>query len=91
VASRQPLLCLPGTYCSPEVFEGLDEAAFPDVQILPISWMTSPGPWDLEALGRRVAVLLRELDLGHDDNEHEKRCESSSNCQHGLGHKLFLL
>jgi 3-oxoadipate enol-lactonase len=64
VASRQPFLCLPGTYCSPEVFEGLDEAAFPDVQILPISWMTSPGPWDLEALGRRVAVLLRELDLG---------------------------
>jgi 3-oxoadipate enol-lactonase len=64
MASRQPMLCLAGTYCSPEVFTGLDETVFPDVQILPISWMTSPGPWDLETLGRRVALLLRELDLG---------------------------
>ncbi|MBO0782518.1 MAG: alpha/beta hydrolase, partial [Ktedonobacteraceae bacterium] len=64
VAGRQALLCIPGTYCSPEVFDLLDEAAFPDLQILPISWMTSPGPWDLPTLGRRVASLLRDLNLG---------------------------
>ncbi|MBO0795066.1 MAG: alpha/beta hydrolase, partial [Ktedonobacteraceae bacterium] len=64
VAGRQALLCIPGTYCSPEVFDLLDETAFPDLQILPISWMTSPGPWDLPTLGRRVASLLHDLNLG---------------------------
>jgi pimeloyl-ACP methyl ester carboxylesterase len=64
VAGRKALLCVPGTYCSPEVFELLDETAFPDIQILPISWMTSPGPWDLSSLGQRVAALARELELG---------------------------
>ncbi|HVU70781.1 MAG TPA: alpha/beta hydrolase [Ktedonobacteraceae bacterium] len=59
---RPILLCIPGTYCSPVVFEGLDESAFPAVQLVPLSWMTSPGPWDIPALGRRVAQLI--LDLG---------------------------
>src|SRR5579859_2916915 len=63
-AGRQPFVCIPGTYCSPEVFEMGDERAFPALQILPVSWMTSPGPWDIPALGERVATLLRELDLG---------------------------
>lgn len=64
VTGCQVLLCVPGTYCSPEVFDLLDETLFPDLQLLPISWMTSPGPWDIPTLGRRVAALLRELDLG---------------------------
>ena len=63
-AGRQPFVCIPGTYCSPEVFEMGDERAFPALQILPVSWMTFPGPWDLPALGERVARLLCELDLG---------------------------
>src|SRR5712691_2069526 len=61
---RQALICIPGTYCSPEVFELGDETTFPMLQILPVSWMTSPGPWDLPTLGKRVALLVRELDLG---------------------------
>jgi len=64
IAGRKVLLCIPGTYCSPEVFDQLDAAVFPDFQILPISWMTSPGPWDIPTLGQRVSALLRELDLG---------------------------
>lgn len=63
-ADRKVLLCIPGTYCSPEVFDLLDEAAFPDWQVLSVSWMTSSGPWDIPTLGRRVAALLRELNSG---------------------------
>ncbi|SRR5579884_1415441 len=61
---RKILLCIPGTYCSPEIFDSLDATAFPALQILSISWMTSPGPWDIPSLGQRVSALLRELDLG---------------------------
>ncbi len=61
---RRPLICIPGTYCSPEVFELIDMAAFPELDLLPLSWMTSPGPWNIPALGKRVAMLLRELDQG---------------------------
>jgi 3-oxoadipate enol-lactonase len=64
IPGQKALVCIPGTYCSPEVFDQLSAAAFPDVQILPLSWMTSPGPWDIPTLGRRVAMLLRELHLG---------------------------
>jgi len=63
-ASRQVFLCIPGTYCSPVVFETLDETLFPEVQLLPLSWMTSPGPWDIPALGQRVALFLQELGTG---------------------------
>src|SRR5437588_12220041 len=61
VPGKAILLCIPGTYCSPEVFETLNEAAFPNLQLLPVSWMTSPGPWDIPTLGRRLAELIREL------------------------------
>ena len=64
LAGRKLLLCIPGTYCSPEVFDLLDEAAFSGFQIVSVSWMTSPGPWDIPTLGQRVASLLHELDLG---------------------------
>jgi 3-oxoadipate enol-lactonase len=64
VVGRTTLLCIPGTYCSPEVFDYIDEKAFPDLQIVPVSWMTSPGPWDIPTLGQRVAALLRERHLG---------------------------
>lgn len=64
VAGWRTLLCIPGTYCSPVVFEPIDEAAFPEYHLLPLSWMTSAGPWDLPTLGQRVALLIRELELG---------------------------
>lgn len=59
--SRAVLLCIPGTYCSPLVFECLNENSFPEVQLVPLSWMTSPGPWDIESLGQRIASLIRQL------------------------------
>lgn len=64
VAGRAKLLCIPGTYCSPAVFDALDETAFPALQVLPLSWMTAPGPWDIPTLGRRVAELIREYNFG---------------------------
>jgi len=63
-AGRVPLLCLPGTYCAPEIFEEVDETAFPHLQLLPVSWMLSEGPWDIPMLGLRVVQLIRHLDLG---------------------------
>lgn len=63
-SGRTILLCIPGTYCSPEVFERIDEAAFPSLQLIPVSWMTSPGPWDIPTLGQRIVDLLQELDAG---------------------------
>ncbi|HEU5378876.1 MAG TPA: alpha/beta hydrolase [Ktedonobacteraceae bacterium] len=62
--SRPLLLCIPGTSCSPLVFERLDETTFPEVQLVPLSWMTSSGPWDIPTLGKRVALLIQELDAG---------------------------
>ena len=63
-ASRPVLLCIPGTYCSPVVFDTLDESTFPEAQLVPLSWMTAPGPWDIPTLGQRVALLIHELGLG---------------------------
>lgn len=58
------MLCLPGTMCSPEIFGRVEVPRGLDVQLLPVSWMTSPGPWDIETLGGRIAALIRELDAG---------------------------
>jgi pimeloyl-ACP methyl ester carboxylesterase len=63
-AGRVPLVCLPGTYCSPEMFEWVDKTAFAHLQILPVSWMMSDGPWDISTLGLRVVQLIHELSLG---------------------------
>lgn len=58
---RIAVVCIPGTFCSPEIFDLVDEKSQPGVQILPVSWMTSPGPWDIPTLSRRVSLLLQEM------------------------------
>lgn len=58
------VLCFPGTMCSPVIFDRLDTLEELGLQFVKVSWMTSPGPWDLESLGRRTVALIRELDLG---------------------------
>lgn len=58
------MLCLPGTMCSPEIFGSVEAPHGLDVQLLPVSWMTSPGPWDIETLGGRIAALIRDLGAG---------------------------
>lgn len=58
------MLCFPGTMCSPVIFDRLAVSDEVGLRFVTVSWMTSPGPWDLESLGRRVVALIRELGSG---------------------------
>ena len=49
------MVALPGTMCSPAVFEPLARALAGDVAVDPFSWLTEPGPWDIPAIAERVA------------------------------------
>jgi pimeloyl-ACP methyl ester carboxylesterase len=49
------MVALPGTICSPAVFEPLARALAGDVVVDPFSWLTEPGPWDIPAIAERVA------------------------------------
>jgi 3-oxoadipate enol-lactonase len=49
------LVALPGTLCSPAVFEPLAGALAGEVTVDPVSWLTEPGPWDIPAVASRVA------------------------------------
>ncbi|GAA3453985.1 alpha/beta fold hydrolase [Dactylosporangium matsuzakiense] len=46
------VVAIPGTLCSPAVFRRL--SALADVEA--VSWMTEPGPWDLETVADRLAA-----------------------------------
>jgi pimeloyl-ACP methyl ester carboxylesterase len=52
------LVALPGTMCSPEVFEPLAAGLDGEVTVDPVSWLTQPGPWDIPAVAARVAALI---------------------------------
>jgi hypothetical protein len=41
------LVGLPGTLCSPAVFEPMARALAGEVDVVPFSWLTQPGPWDI--------------------------------------------
>jgi pimeloyl-ACP methyl ester carboxylesterase len=49
------VVALPGTMCSPAVFEPLARALAGELVIDPFSWLTQPGPWDIPAVAERVA------------------------------------
>jgi pimeloyl-ACP methyl ester carboxylesterase len=49
------MVALPGTLCSPAVFEPLRRALGGQVIVDPFSWLTQPGPWDIPAVAERVA------------------------------------
>ena len=49
------LVALPGTMCSPAVFEPLTRALAGRVIVDPVSWLTEPGPWDIPVVAERVA------------------------------------
>jgi pimeloyl-ACP methyl ester carboxylesterase len=49
------MVALPGTMCSPAVFEPLARALAGQVVVDPFSWLTQPGPWDIPAVAERVA------------------------------------
>jgi pimeloyl-ACP methyl ester carboxylesterase len=49
------LVALPGTMCTPAVFEPLARALAGQVTVDPVSWLTGPGPWDIPSIAERVA------------------------------------
>ena len=56
------VLFIPGNMCCPTVF---NDITVPEgVQSSTIDWAMSPGPWDIETLGKRVANLVLEQELG---------------------------
>jgi len=54
------MVALPGTLCSPVVFDRLGEALAGEVRVDPYSWLTEPGPWDIPAVSARVARHIDE-------------------------------
>ncbi len=46
---------LPGTLCSPAVFDPVARELAGEVTVAPFSWLTEPGPWDIPAVAERVA------------------------------------
>jgi 3-oxoadipate enol-lactonase len=52
------LVGLPGTLCSPAVFEPMTRALAGEVDVVPFSWLTQPGPWDIPSVAERVAGHL---------------------------------
>lgn len=59
---RELVLCIPGTLCAPAIFP--PDPPGGDLQLVPVSWMESPGPWDLPTLGARLVALVDELGRG---------------------------
>ncbi len=54
------LVGLPGTLCFPAVFEPVAQALSGEVTVVPFSWLTQPGPWDIPAVAERVAGHIEE-------------------------------
>ena len=57
--SEPVLVALPGTLCTPAVFEPLAAALAGQVTVEPVSWLTEPGPWDIPAVAAGVARHVR--------------------------------
>ena len=64
VLAAPVLVALPGTMCSPEVFEPLATELTGSVLVHPVSWLTEPGPWDIRAVAGRLAARI-EARWGH--------------------------
>jgi 3-oxoadipate enol-lactonase len=60
MAAETVLVGLPGTLCSPAVFDPVAQALAGEVTVAPFSWLTQPGPWDIPAVAERVAVHIAE-------------------------------
>jgi pimeloyl-ACP methyl ester carboxylesterase len=55
MATEAVLIGLPGTLCSPAVFEPMARALAGEVTVAPFSWLTEPGPWDIPSVAERTA------------------------------------
>ncbi len=52
------MLAIPGTLCSPAVFDRLAERLAGREAIDAVSWLTEPGPWDIATVAERIATGL---------------------------------
>ncbi|GAA3616976.1 hypothetical protein GCM10022223_36860 [Kineosporia mesophila] len=52
------VLALPGSFCTPAVFDRLAAELTPDLPLKTWSWLTRPGPWDIPALADDLARHL---------------------------------
>ncbi|WP_218027236.1 alpha/beta fold hydrolase [Nocardia vaccinii] len=52
------MVALPGTLCSPIVFDPLAGELAGRPQVDPYSWLTEPGPWDIPSISARVARYI---------------------------------
>ena len=58
--SEPVLVALPGTLCTPAVFEPLARALAGEVAVDPVPWLRWPGPWDIPSVAARVAAYAQE-------------------------------
>ncbi|MQY17712.1 alpha/beta fold hydrolase [Nocardia macrotermitis] len=49
------MVAVPGTLCSPTVFDLLDHELAGRPRVDRYSWLTEPGPWDIPAISGRIA------------------------------------
>jgi pimeloyl-ACP methyl ester carboxylesterase len=52
------LVALPGTLCSPAVFEPLAAELAGAAAVHPVAWLTEPGPGDIPAVAARAAAFI---------------------------------
>jgi pimeloyl-ACP methyl ester carboxylesterase len=55
VDDRTRIIALAGTLCSPRIFDPLAERLSAIARVDAVSWMTSPGPWDIPAIASWTA------------------------------------
>ncbi|TCK21494.1 alpha/beta fold hydrolase [Pseudonocardia endophytica] len=63
----ETMLAIPGTLCSPAVFDALAARLEGRVRPVAADWMTAPGPWTVPAVAERLASRLDapSIVLGH--------------------------
>jgi pimeloyl-ACP methyl ester carboxylesterase len=71
VSNPITVVALPGTLCSPQIFDPLAKRLSKEATVGAVSWMTTPGPWDIPAIASRLARQLeaseneRTVVIGH--------------------------
>lgn len=54
VSDRKRIVALAGTLCSPRIFDPLAARLSAVATVDPVSWMMSPGPWNIPAVASQV-------------------------------------
>jgi len=64
------VLAIPGTLCAPRVFDRLADRLAGEAAVAGVSWLTEPGPWDVQTVAERIVQKYPEpgLVLGHSTN-----------------------